>query len=239
MQIIKNCVPRVIGISGHINSGKDLVGIIIRFLTSTPKPFSKDVLIKKLETPQNHSLDFPYSVWEVKKFADKLKDIVCLLIGCTREHLEDREFKEKTLGEEWWYYTDGKNIYPYTSYEGNVKNLSLVLPTPRILLQQIGTDLFRNQLHTNCWINATFANYTTDSNWIITDCRFKNEANAIKDRGGIVIRINRDTLNTSQFRHQSEVDLDDYEFDYTIYNNSDISSLINSVRDMLIYFKIL
>ena len=31
---------------------------------------------------------------EIKKFADKLKDIVCLLIGCTREQLEDQEFKK-------------------------------------------------------------------------------------------------------------------------------------------------
>ena len=47
--------------------------------------------------------------WQIKKFADKLKDIVCLLIGCTREQLEDSEFKNKELGEEWrvhynWHY---------------------------------------------------------------------------------------------------------------------------------------
>ena len=28
-------------------------------------------------------------------------------------------------------------------------------------------------------------------NWIITDCRFPNEAKAIKDRDGISIRVNR------------------------------------------------
>ena len=28
-------------------------------------------------------------------------------------------------------------------------------------------------------------------NWIITDVRFPNEADAIKGRGGIIIRVNR------------------------------------------------
>ena len=42
--------------------------------------------------------------WKIVKFADKLKDIVCLLIGCERKKLENREFKEKELGEDWWYY---------------------------------------------------------------------------------------------------------------------------------------
>ena len=65
----------IIGVSGHMNSGKDLVGLIIQHLTD--------------------------SNWKIKKFADKLKDIVCLLIGCTREQLEDRKFKETPLSSEW------------------------------------------------------------------------------------------------------------------------------------------
>jgi hypothetical protein len=49
----------------------------------------------------------PYSPIEIKKFADKLKDMVCVLLSCTREKLEDREFKNTPLGEHWrkWYYT--------------------------------------------------------------------------------------------------------------------------------------
>ena len=62
--------------------------------------------------------------------------------------------------------------------------------TPRKMLQQVGTDLFRNQLHPNTWVNATFANYH-DNNWIITDVRFPNELEAIKKHNGITIRINR------------------------------------------------
>ena len=84
----------IIGISGKINSGKDTVGKIIQILTQSPH-FSDETVVSFLD----RKLIEPRFV--NKKFADTLKDIVCLLIGCTREQLEDREFKEKELGEEW------------------------------------------------------------------------------------------------------------------------------------------
>ena len=97
--------------------------------------------------------------WKIVKFADALKDVVCLLIGCTREQLEDRDFKETELGEEWWYFK-GRNgsLIPYTS-DSKRSDEDLIKPTPRMLLQQIGTDLLRNQLHEDVWINATMADY--------------------------------------------------------------------------------
>lgn len=140
------------------------------------------------------------------------------------------------MGEEW---AKEQEAYTIRGIKLDMSTYPKKSPTPRMLLQQIGTDLFRNQLHPNCWINATFANYTKDDAWIITDCRFKNEAKAIRDRGGIVIRINRNNINIEKSIHQSEVDLDDYEFDYIIYNNSDIPALINEVKNMLVYFNLL
>lgn len=41
--------------------------------------------------------DLANSEYKIKKFADKLKDIVCILIGCTREQLEDSKFKSMTM----------------------------------------------------------------------------------------------------------------------------------------------
>ena len=122
-------------------------------------------------------------------------------------------------------------------------NLShVVKPTPRILLQQIGTDLFRNQLHPNTWVNATFANYQ-DNNWIITDMRFPNEAKAIKDRGGITIRIERPNLlnnqNNIKLEHISETSLDDYKFNYYICNDSSIENLIAQIKNILIKERLL
>lgn len=119
----------IIAISGKINSGKDTVGKIIQYLTSESYKKGRDyqTFIRK----QTSNLDFePHyiSEWQIKKFADKLKDIVCVLLGCTREQLEDREFKERELGPEWNKYTIEYNIdSPYIdswSDEEGVHNYS-------------------------------------------------------------------------------------------------------------------
>ena len=87
----------LIGISGKLQSGKDTVTKIIQWLLlnqdkGTEIPFDRFDLYKEAAT------------WKNVKFADKLKDIVCLLLGCTREQLEDPIFKETPLGEEWVKY---------------------------------------------------------------------------------------------------------------------------------------
>ena len=273
----------LIGIAGKANSGKDLVGKIIQYLTAR-KDDNRSIKIQTAEflglTSQNWMAIYQAQNWEIKKFADKLKDIVCLLIGCTRQQLEDREFKEKELGEEWWYWSNtALNICPkeYGTFPNKMygtkkeadkardlytldrHNLShIVKPTPRILLQQIGTDLFRNQLHPNTWVNATFADYKSIGdtllegevrrvreedliypNWIITDVRFPNELEAIKKHNGITIRINRGLVERTgkmiqEPEHISETALDNAEFDYVIENDCTIDDLIEKVREILI-----
>ncbi len=212
----------IVGISGKIGSGKDEVGKIIQYLTCTETQKHNinhyDWAPGVLESASN---------WKIKKFAGKLKDIVCLLIGCTREQLEDQEFKNKELGEEWWRYKihDGSVFRWATLEEYNKEGKYqkfIVKLTPRKLLQLLGTDCGRDIIHPNIWVNALFADYTPIMpqirrgrmtslaasnavkeatfnpkypNWIITDVRFPNEAQAIKDRGGIVIRVNRGGFN--------------------------------------------
>lgn len=277
----------LIGISGKIGSGKDAVGKILQYLY-----WLKDNKHSQKLYSYTHFLNGDYlntnPNFEIKKFADKLKEIVCLLIGCTREQLEDREFKEKELGEEWWYwesYSDFKGagridleLLPYTGNEELYPAEPIKL-TPRKLLQILGTDCGREIIHPNIWVNALFADYTkhqryergteivglTDGetvvnyeipsieydfpNWIITDVRFPNEAQAIKDKGGIVIRVNRFKIITKTLpdgtecsfipnplfdgeEHPSETALDDYEFDHVIDNNGSLEELIEKVKQL-------
>ena len=251
----------IISLSGKIGVGKDFTGKIIVIFLNNPH-LNNDGVLTFLRKEVGYSGN-----WQIKKFADKLKDIVCILLGCTREQLEDREFKSKELGEEWWYWymeRDGGYspiILDYLTttkkelkiYEG----LELIKPTPRFLLQFIGTNLFRNQLHPEIWVNALFADYkakwvpTGDSvaeedvsikkeypNWIITDLRFFNEMEAVKKRGGITIRVNRN-LEESKDQHESETELDNAEFDYVIDNNGTIEELIEKVREILIKEKLI
>ena len=248
----------VIAISGRINSGKDTVGKIIQYLTSESYKKGRDyqTFIRK----QTSNLDFePHyiSEWQIKKFADKLKDMVCILLGCTREQLEDREFKEKELGEEWWYWKEnisGKIIKPYIGYE--INDYNLIKLTPRLLLQLLGTECGRNIIHPDIWVNSLMAEYKSKlssnnpvddldweprfiyPNWIITDTRFPNELEAVKKKGGITIRVNRN-LEESKDQHESETELDNAEFDYVIDNNSDVESLIEKVKEILIKEKLI
>ena len=209
----------IIGISGKIGSGKDTIGAIIQFLTTAKlnetnlkKSFEDYFLFGKSE------LIIVDSPFEIKKFADTLKDMVCLLINCTREDLENPDFKNKELPEMWWYYKllddplkiVQRGYYPNPKDNELCEERYLVKTTPRLLLQLLGTECGRQILHPNVWINALMSQYegnnvfiVTDNDgmsgtqefvypdWIITDMRFPNEMQAVKDRQGITIRVNR------------------------------------------------
>jgi hypothetical protein len=72
----------LVGISGDINSGKDVVGRMFQYLTSEYQ--NKYSFENWLDRVDKYKSD-PYSPIEIKKFADKLKDMVCVLLSCTRE----------------------------------------------------------------------------------------------------------------------------------------------------------
>lgn len=258
----------LISISGKINSGKDTVGEIIKLLIynkNARNSNNRDITLKEFKDmhPSNSLLDN----FEIHKWADSLKDIVCILIGCTREQLEDREFKEKELGEEWWKWsiTSQFSTTYYNTKEEAIKSHGgyyepiLIKPTPRLLLQLLGTECGRNIIHPNIWVNALMSKYKMSyvqhpdieyvehkayPNWIITDTRFPNELKAVKDRGGISIRVERhvdenNRLIIRENEHESETALDDTGFDYIIDNNCGIIQLIELVREILIKEKIL
>ena len=279
----------LIGISGKISSGKDTVGKMLQYLKCSPPSVDEISHMMKFITDDKYksNLDIA-SNYEIKKYAGKLKDIACLLIGCTREQLEDRDFKEKELGEEWsrtvWYIQSNHNrLDTYNSKEEAESDLSHydenynqevyidseeIVMTPRLMLQLLGTEAGRQIIHPNVWVNALFADYDKYlefciqnelsklkdksmmggfshnrssfeiPNWIITDVRFPNEVQAIKDRGGIVIRVNRldvdkFTTNFPQTLHPSETALDDCnDFDYVIENDGSIEDLIDKVKQL-------
>lgn len=91
--------------------------------------------------------------------------------------------------------------------------------TIRQLLQVIGTEVGRN-LDPNFWVNYLFFNTLKDEKVIISDVRFPNEATAITERGGIIIRLvtEEDTKEPKDL-HESETALDMYRPDITLYNN--------------------
>lgn len=254
----------IIGINGHIGSGKDTVGKIIQYLAYNEIYKNK---------AGDHTVDIPaairagakgseralnvYSGWQIKKFAGKLKQIASLLTNIPVEHLEYPEVKNNFLPLEWGYevttrdITDAHNGYPSTTVHYRM--------SVRELLQKLGTDAIRNGLHTETWVNALFVDYLEEAdtylplnlgpqlpNWIITDMRFPNEMDAIIKRGGITIRVNRFKSSEDHagpggtHLHSSEIALDDYnKFHYRIDNNGTIEELVGAVKVVMAGVKLL
>jgi len=240
----------LIGISGKIGVGKDTVGKIIQYLT--------DDTVNKTVYPNFEEFDKldigneGYHPWQIKKYAGKLKTIASLLTGVPVEKFEDQEFKKQMMPEGWGM-------------------------TYRTFLQKLGTEGMRVGVHTNVWVNALFADYKgkktrinqltpvkqsfdvdTYPKWIITDMRFPNEMEAVKQRDGITIRVTRKLkiggedygytyVDVKQAvkdgiiapEHPSETALDDAEFDYEIINDGTIDDLVEKVREILIKEKLI
>jgi hypothetical protein len=93
-----------------------------------------------------------------------------------------------------------------------------------------GTEVGRQMFGENFWVDIAL-NGIKETNAVITDVRFRNEADAIKKAGGQVWRINRNGIGPVT-DHSSEVDLDKYDFDYVIDNDFSVSDL-NGIIDML------
>ena len=104
--------------------------------------------------------------------------------------------------------------------------------TVRELLQKLGTEAIRNNLHENAWVNALMVDYRTTDNWIITDCRFPNEYEYVKKYGGKVIRINRPDVSAVN-AHPSETAIDNYDFDGYILNDGSLELLEDSVVSLV------
>ena len=75
------------------------------------------------------------------------------------------------------------------------------------------------------------ATYQDSDFWIVSDVRYKNEADELLSRGALLIRVERPVL--SEDTHQSEVDLDSYDkFSYIIENDGTLEDLFNTVKEI-------
>lgn len=238
----------ILGISGYSNSGKDTVGKLIQLILSNTQPDSIEEVIKNYK--ENEWWLEEQSGWQIKKFAYKVKYIASLLTGIDIEKFEDQEFKKTNLGPEWSTIGYDKRYLVTDPTEDTIPVEITEVNNPmsvREFLQKLGTDALRDGLHLNVWVNALFADYVPEKlcgcetecrcmfkipNWIITDTRFQNEAIAIKNKGGIIIRVERPGIKAVN-DHPSETALDNWNFDYKILNNSDISDLKEKVSDIL------
>ena len=112
--------------------------------------------------------------------------------------------------------------------EGKKTTIDWIGKTVRELLQGIGQGL-RDAIDFDLWVKILFANTENWSNYIIADVRYPNEVKAIKERNGILLRIDRKGAGVGN--HSSETALDNYkEWDVHIENNGSIEDLFEAMR---------
>lgn len=162
-------------------------------------------------------------------FAETLKDAAACIFGWDREMLEGSTTEsraERELKDEWWSERLGFDV------------------SPRYMLQFMGTEVMRNNLHSDIWAIATEKRIIEMSrdypwaNFVISDVRFPNEVAMIRRLGGQVWHIQRGELpawfgkNDSSI-HESERAWNNERFDLTIHNDKDIAGLKLAIDNQL------
>jgi len=187
--------------------------------------------------------DYLQNIYGFKRdsFAATLKDAVAAVFGWDRELLEGRTTESRAWREQ---------VDPWWANRLNMPDL-----TPRLVLQKWGTEVARKSWHDDTWI-ASLENKLSKAHndIVITDVRFPNEIQAVRNAGGIVIRVVRgsepewysiaesansgDTLAQQQLKefniHPSETAWIGTRFDATIDNNADgLDPLFSQVKDLV------
>jgi hypothetical protein len=108
-------------------------------------------------------------------------------------------------------------------------------PEIRRTLQRFGTEVGRNILGENLWVDTTFALMEPGKDYVITDMRFPNEHFAVNNALGFTVRVFREGsgLSGTAALHASETALDDHSFDYTLSNDGSLMQLEDAVDAML------
>lgn len=219
----------IVGIKGFKGSGKDTVASMISYI------LHDGIMKANYDTwLLYHKNDFIENDEIIIHFADKLKDDISEFCGIDRKLLDRQEIKEEN------YYNfktgivstnikdadvvinnidefDYDNLAPLLFLYNN--NISIKI---RVLLQYYGTNIIRNHFWREAFIrytiNKAFDIRNSKGQCIIADARFDNECEAIKDCGGMIIRVDRKSSNDNHESHESEqitINEDDYVIDNT------------------------
>lgn len=164
---------------------------------------------------------FLYPFVKLYSFADPLKRLCMDLLGLSYEQCygtnEDKATKSTILWENMPDYGKIKYALKSKAPKG--------LMTAREVMQHMGTEIFR-KMNTNCWTDYCINRINLDKPEIalVCDCRFPNEADAIKNAGGKLVRLLR---GNHEDKHESEIALDPENYDQSnfdvIIDNREIS----------------
>lgn len=124
--------------------------------------------------------------------------------------------------------------------------------TGRQIYQQLGTGAIRNGFHKKAWTDSLMRRYDTalrhnnKIKWAIDDVRYKSDYDAIKERGGLIIKIVRPCnepkkniiyyfrrlFRIGEENHSSELSMDKLAYDELIVANNEFE-LRRGINELL------
>lgn len=238
-----------IAIVGRKGSGKDTTASFIRYfmlggidvstLPDDNKKEDKNYIFRNIMRMSNSS-DI-----SIIRFADSLKDFLSFMYKIPREHFE-YPYKNNIFYRKDYDVQKIVRCLNGVSYRGS--NIKPFQPGDDIkdyvsirTIMQLESEKFKKGFGEDFFIKQLFKKIKKDV-IIVSDCRFNNEFEALKDKGFIFIKIRNP--NGEKDSHDSEnqaVDIADEHFDYVIDNNEDLEKLFyicndiaGDLKDMLI-----
>ena len=199
----------ILSISGLARSGKDSIG---------------DMLVKK-------------SGFKRIAMADILKEVVANTMNLPLNNFHDDHLKDAPF-QAPFIFDDG--MAADLSFELNQlgidvtpslfqSKLGVNFETPRHALIYIGTDVCRNLVDKDIWLNLTLDKIKKiEGHVVITDARFKNEREAIKRIGGVTMFVDRPLVSEkfdASKAHESELDQLNYSYDVMVINDRTLEAL--------------
>ena len=162
------------------------------------------------------------SMWPFVKaysFAKPLKDICIGLFGLSEEQCYGSDKNKNTPVTMRWNSMPG--------YKGRKKSFM----TAREFMQYLGTDVFR-VIKSDIWSEKCIAQITDEGSdfAVIDDCRFPDEAKAIKEAGGKIVKLSR--RSDKKDKHSSENALKDFNDYDAVIDNQDLE-MINTHKQLI------
>lgn len=244
---------KILAFCGKIGSGKDTcckylcgaIGTTTKSIDKFSLNDSGDLIINDVITDENTIL--PKCIKNYK-FATPLKEFCINVLGLDRKLVYGSQNDKNKLTHIKWEDFPGvtTNKLLYSSIAKHIKrktdehskfedpNFKLIYHDPgfmtvREVLQYFGTEVVR-QMYSPAWVNATLNAIKSDNvNFpLVSDARFINEFEAIKQAGGKLIKLTRSAESSN---HTSEQDFDSYnDFDYVLDNSAPNFSILDLSR---------
>jgi hypothetical protein len=194
----------LLALHGRLQAGKDTTFERIKYLASQ---------LPEHTIPGVPGKTFPeFSEVTRIAFADPLKNSAAALLKVSREELE------------WMKVSEIPTVTVRVPLSGNPDDYRFrtVSLTGREYLQLYGTEAHRDIFGDSFWVDQAMEQANRGGNrslFVITDCRFPNEAQAVKQRGdGYVVHV-VGPEGKAAGGHSSEQVLDDDLIDFEIDNS--------------------